>query len=334
MSEAKERWLVARKRYKFTIYALSSAFMLLGILFVSSTFSKCKTEYFKYINPQIVCGSAQTVNKKNYVAFKSDLENYIGKAKQNGQLTDIGVYFRDLQYGPTFGINEYADFSPASLLKLPMMVTYLTLYEDNHDILDVSIYYEGKYESDLTQSIKPSVSAVENKKYKIRELIDMMIKNSDNNSYYVLLDYLNEISTNTQVLRDTFIDLGVIDPQTELDETITVKSYAGIFTQLFNSSYFSSKDTSELALDILSKTDFHDGIVAGVPKGVQVAHKFGERFDLVNNVFQLHDCGIVYFPKNPYLLCIMTKGRNMSDLKNIVSGISKMVYEEFESRRL
>ena len=62
-------------------------------------------------------------------------------------------------------------------------------------------------------------------------------------------------------------------------------------------------------------------IPAGVPVGVVVAHKIG----LLNN--QLYeDCGIVYVPNRPYILCMVSK----SDYKTAVmrmSSLSKTVYD-------
>ncbi len=80
-------------------------------------------------------------------------------------------------------------------------------------------------------------------------------------------------------------------------------------------------------------------VVAGVPSTVDVAHKFGERTTLASDTEstetkQLHDCGIVYFPENPYLLCVMTRGTDFKVLEGIISDISRMVYEEVDSRRL
>jgi beta-lactamase class A len=293
----------------------------------------CDDKDLNHLNPQIVCLGKQIVNKKSYVEFKIKLNLYIDREKTEGNISEAAIYFRDLQYGPTFGIDEYAKFSPASLLKLPMMISYLDLSESDPKILDNEIYFEG-YNQDIKQSILPKISAKEGVHYKILELINMMIKYSDNDSYYALLAYLNTLAPNTQLLRDTFVDLGIIDPKSTFEETITVKSYAGIFTQLFNSTFFSSKVTSEIALSMLTDTDFTEGVVAGVPRGTRVAHKFGERFDDVAKVKQLHDCGIVYYPQNPYLLCVMTKGDDIDKLKLFISEVSRMTYQEFDSRRI
>ena len=87
---------------------------------------------------------------------------------------------------------------------------------------------------------------------------------------------------------------------------------------------------SNRALGILSESMFKDGIVAGVPKGTIVAHKFGEQKN--GNVQQLHDCGIVYYKPNPHLLCVMTQGDNIDELKPVIQDVSKKVYEEVKGR--
>lgn len=322
---------------KFVFLILILPAFVLGI-FLESNFNffekfNCQKYHLNHINPAIKCDQDFTIDKKNYTEFKNKLIEFIEDKKTEGEISMVSVYFRDLQYGPTFGIDEYAKFSPASLLKLPMMIAYLNLSENKPDFLQTKIYFEG-YKGDIRQSITPKFSAKEGTHYTLYELIEYMIKYSDNNSYYALLAYLDQISPNVQILRETFIDLGIIDPKSNLDETITVKSYGSIFTQLFNSSYFSQKETSEEALDFLLDTDFKEGLVAGLPPYVDVAHKFGERFSKDNDIKQLHDCGIVYYPGNPYLLCVMTRGNDMEKLKQIIGEISKMTYEEFNSRRI
>ena len=41
---------------------------------------------------------------------------------------------------------------------------------------------------------------------------------------------------------------------------------------------------------------------------------------------ELHDCGIVYHPQNPYIICIMTKGGDINSEKLQIQKISKAVY--------
>ena len=90
---------------------------------------------------------------------------------------------------------------------------------------------------------------------------------------------------------------------------------------------------SNIALNWLTEVDFKKGMVAGIPLNVVVAHKFGERG--VEKELQFHDCGIVYYPGRPYVICIMSRGENMENLINNVRDISRLVYQhvDMQSRR-
>jgi hypothetical protein len=62
-----------------------------------------------------------------------------------------------------------------------------------------------------------------------------------------------------------------------------------------------------------------------------VAHKFGE-MSAPDGTVQLNDCGIVYKPDQPYLICVMTKGTNYDSLVTVISHISNMVYTSVASQ--
>lgn len=321
---------------RFKTIILLSFFLTLGFSagrFLFHNHINCKPEKYQYINPELVCEEKMVVKKHNYVEFKRELERLIKEQKDKNLIKDTAIYFRDLHNGPTFGINEYDHFSPASLLKLPLFLTYLKLEIEKPGFLSTEIYFKG-VQDDLVPYYPPKIKAKNDTQYSVQELLDLMIKYSDNNSYYALREYLNSVSPDKDLMRQTFVDLGIIDPQGVGDQTISVKSYAGIFTQLYHNSFFPNRDFSEQALELLADTDFKDGIVQGVPKDIKVAHKFGERFYGNTKEAQLHDCGVVYFPENPYVICIMTRGPDFFILSQFMGKISNMVYEEFNSRKI
>ena len=112
---------------------------------------------------------------------------------------------------------------------------------------------------------------------------------------------------------------------------MSVKTYAYFFRILYNATYL-GHTYSEKALELLNNREFPDGIVAGVPENIPVAHKFGERTvespEGIVTTEELHDCGIVYYPSKPYILCVMTKGTDIASLKEIIKTISKTVSDE------
>lgn len=93
---------------------------------------------------------------------------------------------------------------------------------------------------------------------------------------------------------------------------------------------------SEKALKYLAQSDFKAGLVAGVALNIPVAHKFGEYILLHGNseIKQLHDCGIIYYPQSPYLLCIMSCANSFEFLDETIRDISRAVFEEVDHQHI
>jgi beta-lactamase class A len=289
-----------------------------------TTASKCP---FTYINKQR-CEPDLAPKKKEFVQLRNDLTSLIENEKKAGRLTEGAVYFRDLQNGPVISINSQDFFIPASLLKLPLMITYYKKAEADPEMLKKKIEVTKDIQS-LEQNITPSSGAQIGKTYTREELLDKLITQSDNIAWKALLKDLRADYSEEDFI-GTLGDLGIIDPRKRTDQQyITVQNYASLFRILYNSSYLNI-EMSDKALEVLTRSEFKDGLYVGVPNNVKIAHKFGEQKN--GDEQQLHDCGVVYYPPNPYVLCVMTRGTNIPDLERVVQTVSKEVYMEVESR--
>lgn len=312
----------------------SVAFFAAGA-FGGHAFSRYSTSVcinaYSFINTDVECGSPDTIRKTGYKEVREKIDHFIKDEQKKGTLTHASVYFRDLKHGPVFGINEMAEFAPASLLKLPLALVFLNTAEGQPEILSHTFKYVGT-STVGEQRVKPSRSALPDHPYSIEEYLEMMLMYSDNASYEALESFLAAVPSRAQLRREVFQELGLIDPQDKIENTITVRGYASIFRVLYNVSYLNTEN-SEKVLTWLARSDYKDGLVAGVPAGVAVAHKFGER-NFGGGTKQLHDCGAVYYAENPYLLCVMTRGNDWNELAHAISTISGMVYKEVDSRRL
>lgn len=276
----------------------------------------------EFINPLLACDIANGRINKTLIPFKSILEKQINQSLKNGQATHVAVYFRDLNSGPWIGINEKEEYTPASLLKVPLMMAYFKKAEKEPSLLAEELLFVKNYsEGEKDQSILPSKKIEIGKKYRIDDLIERAIIYSDNQAAFLLLDNI-EPSYLVDVYKYLSIDLYVEGTTTA---KISVRSYSAFFIILFNASYL-NLEYSEKALQILSRSEFRDALVAGVPGNIGVAHKFGEGGDTSEE--QFHDCGIIYFPQRPYLLCIMTRGQDAQKLKDTIKSISSVVYNE------
>jgi beta-lactamase class A len=286
---------------------------------------------YNFINPLLSCNISEDKQFSSYKPIEDKLRTYINQNIKNGDAKNISVYFRGLNSGHWSGVGENNTYAPASLLKVPLMIAYLKEADDNPDILKQKLTYTQTTDENTAEYFKPQKFILPNQSYTVDDLLHYMILYSDNNAATLLQNNLKQSD-----LLEVYSDIGIPVSSNLTDENMSPKIYSYIFRILYNATYL-SKPMSQYALELLSYADFPQGLESGVPSNMPTSNKFGERTvetknpmtgDLTVDYRELHDCGIIYYPKNPYLLCIMTKGQDFSKLTKIISDISTMVYNE------
>jgi beta-lactamase class A len=255
------------------------------------------------------------------IPFKYKVKQFVDEQVKSGKINDMSVYYRDLSDGPWFGINEKVGYNPASLMKIPLMITWLKRAEKDPSVLQRRITFIEDAIKGRPYILNPEKTLEDGVSYTIEELIRYMVEYSDNSSFSLLSSI-----TPAREVRAVVASMDVSGDPNAKNYTVTVKSYSGFLRILYNASFL-NKEMSEKALEIMSSQEFPYGIVAGIPKGVKLASKFGEYFPEGNPYeIQLHEFGIVYHPKGPYILGVLTRGNNWKAQTEIIKSISEIVY--------
>jgi len=281
------------------------------------------------INPLLECEISTGLLNREIISFESKIKHSLDIAKESKYITDGAVYFRSLNNGIGFGINEREGFFPASLLKTPLMMAYYKLVESDPNLLTRKLtFLDSDYPASNRprQEFPPRESLRPGKAYTVDDLIRRMIVYSDNSAAVLLSKNID-----LEFLRDTYYRLNVpSDVLDDFDGTISIRDYSRFFRVLYNASYLTS-EFSERALKLMTAAEFKEGIAAGLPPGIVVAHKFGETSDPKTGQ-ELHECGIVYYTENPYLLCVMTRGQDTAKLALTIADISRLSYGEVDKQ--
>ena len=250
-----------------------------------------------------------------YRPLRDELNNTIAAKKG-----EYGIYFEDLTTGVWVGINEKKEFVPASLFKMPIVIAMAKKIENGELRLNDKITLT---ESDIERNfVSGSLSSFgTGYSLTVSDALEYVIEESDNTALNALARQLNYGE-----LIEAYVATGLPLPKfTERidDNLVSPKRYMGIFRSLYFSTYL-RRTYSQLVLSMLVEADFDSALPSGVPDGVKIANKVGF-FNAEGGNF--HDCGIVYAPKKPYMLCIMSIGTTQASFNAVASNISRTVYE-------
>ena len=242
----------------------------------------------------------------NFSPLRSDLKT---KVADYGQ--DFGFYFEYLPTGTSIGVNSTQEFAALSLLKVPIVMAYfhqkevlnkgnevITVTQDELDKAFGSLWEKGAgYRISLDQTAK------------------LAITDSDNTALRVLTDHIQK-----KYFDDVYSGLDINLQTGDNGVILTARSYSSILKALYFSSLL-KKDNSQLVLNYMTQTKFSDKLPAGIPGNIQVAHKVGI---YQNQLFT--DCGIVYIPRRPYLLCMVSNSDDVTARERMIT-VSKTVYD-------
>lgn len=247
----------------------------------------------------------------NFIDLRTQLQDYTKKIPER-----MGLYFEYLPSGTSIGIHEKEEFALASLLKVPIAMaaldqihtgkispsTQLTLDKSHLDPYYGELWQEG-----------PGY------KLTLEKAVEIMLIKSDNTAARVISDAIPDGAT------EKIFDLLDI-PKVQKGEALVVtpKNYSSILRSLYLASVLPKEESNQL-LGMLTRTDFHDRIAGGVPTTIPVAHKIGVHTSPNAALSIFTDCGIVYIPKRPYILCLMIEGQEISAFQ-YMTNVSRIIY--------
>lgn len=279
--------------------------------------------------PSTQAGSAQVNTKYPFLepqAPKDEADLLINFTQLRKNLKDqatpyndsFSFYFEYLPTGTSIGFNEKTPLYAASLVKVPLVMAFYKLDTDQKvDIDNTKVKItEDEIDSGFGDLYKKGVGY----ELTLREVTRLALVDSDNTAARIL-GKLVPYDNFKEIYSGLDLDLNI-----EKGETlISTKSYASILKALYFSSILKREDSNQI-LDLLTQTKFDDKLRAPIPSDILVAHKIGV---YKNEYYQ--DCGIVYLPKRPYVLCMISKSSE-DEARSRMNKVSDMIYKFIQSR--
>lgn len=269
----------------------------------------------------VVQGKYKLLSKRILVENFSDiLINFLSLRSRLNEIAqpygnDFALYFEYLPTGVSIGVNSSEQFYSASLFKLPVVMAYFRHKENNNITTDEKI----KLTSSMLDSRYGNLwMAGAGYQIGLDEAAKLALTQSDNTAVNALGP-----SISSQDFDDVYNAIDIDLNLTSNGVILTTKSYASILKSLFFSALL-TKDDSEKILSYLTESPFNDKLVAGVPANITVAHKIGVYEVGSDKVYS--DCGIVYAPNRPYMLCMFSKSDEQT-ARERMKNISKVVYD-------
>ncbi len=260
------------------------------------------------------------------------LDSLLNLWESDEAIQAIAVHYCDLNTNTRITFHPEQKFIPASLLKVPTLVGLLKLVEEKKgslsDQVDVPFVQDPTYTAGWAEN--QVYTLWQNRRYKLAELLDIMIRYSDNRATLAILYYID--SKSPGFLEETESQLQASIPRTasNTEDIILVSHLSGIFNALYHANFLNSED-SEFALKLLSNSQYALGFRKVIPASVPLAHKHGIRVNqsVQASAFpiQLHETGIVYTSGKPFILSVMTKGNDIEKQRKVLQDFASLCYQ-------
>jgi beta-lactamase class A len=248
---------------------------------------------------------------------------------------DVAVAFQTLDGHTAWSFRAQDPFHAASTMKIPVMIELFHQVRQDKLRLDDALPIKNQFYSLVdgsTFTLDPNDDS-ETDLYKavgqtrtLSQLCNLMITVSSNLATNLLIQKLGvgSIRATVHSLHADGMNVlrGVEDNKAfekGLNNTTNAQGLAVLLEAIAKGEAVDA-DASGQMVAILERQKFNEGIPAGVPAGMQVAHKTGELTKLH------HDAAIVY-AKRPFVLIILVRGMpDIRDSSALMADITRQLY--------
>jgi len=255
----------------------------------------------------------------------------------------VGVYFKDMPSGDSVLVAPDVRMHAASMMKVPVMIQLFRDRDAGRLRLDDSVtitrtfrsIVDGSpYELDALDDSDSTLYRRIGERESIRNLMDRMIDVSSNLATNMLVELVGAARTQA-TMRELGADSiavlrGVEDGKAYaagLNNTTTARDLGVIFDAIAAGRAASPESCREM-IAILDRQEFNEGIPAGLPPDVRVAHKTG----WITGI--RHDGGIVTLPDGRrFVLVVLTRGiADTATADALIADVARRSWE-FATRR-
>ena len=254
-------------------------------------------------NQTIQAALTPTGVAKDAAAFTAGLRAYLGS--QGGG--SYGVYLEELGSGSTIGVGDTTSMEAASVIKVPEALYLLRQADAGALKLDDQIDLHA--EDFMTGTGSLYGSAHPGDQYSYRQLLALLIQQSDNTAWRALRRTLGDASINAYAAS---IGAGACS---QVTDNCTARAAGHMLADLARGRLLSAASTS-LLLGLLETTIFNDRINWYLG-GTTVAHKVGMDGSVRN------DCGVVFLSRNPFAICVFTIDDDIDQGVQVIRDIAR-----------
>jgi beta-lactamase class A len=245
----------------------------------------------------------------NFVPLRKTIQDKLGTLNVPYSFT-----FEYLPTGTSIRAGDGQEMVGASLIKLPVVMDLYRLAELGKINLDETETLTADELNDQFGDLyKRGVGA----KVTLREAAKYALSQSDNTAIITIQKRIKDYPMSTNALEAVDADYDAGANQV----LINSKSFASVLKCLYYACYINRDDSQEI-LGYLTQSDFNAGIAKPIDNSMRVAHKIG----VEANKLSQSDCGIIYLPRRPYLLCVMV-GLPLDQADALMSDLSGLVYD-------
>ena len=285
---------------------------------------------FTFLGAVPAPGATQSAAQRDKASTEAALRSTIAASR-----AEVALAFRTLDGGVEILIDPDTVFHAASTMKVPVMIELFRQAQARTLSLEEPLIVRNEFRSivdnspyQLSQGADSdrALYAALGKALTLRQLCEAMIAVSSNFAANLLIERLG-----VENIRRTVAALGADGMQVlrgvedqkafeqNLNNSTTARALLTLFVRLGKGTAVGRKADAAM-IAVLKRQRFNDGIPAGVPSGVRVAHKTG-------NITRIHhDAGIVY-ARRPYAIVILVRGiQEQKESAALIAALSKIVY--------
>lgn len=292
-------------------YITISLLLILLFLVINNLFLKPKSPK----TPIVVSSGKKVEQQNNPIVSNKPIAEQIQEIL-NSRQGNYSVLIVNYTTGERVAINETAQYTAASTIKIPTLAGLYYFVSLNYIDLDKTITLQSKdiqdYGTGVLRYQKPGMV------YSIKTLARILIEKSDNTADYILSTQVIGVKK----LQDLLNKWGLTQTNISNNKTSNI-DLETLLKMMYDGEIASSALTTEM-IGFMDDSDFEDRIPALLPENTKVYHKIG------NEVRMIHDVGIVESPKAIYYIGVLSSDITSDrDAIDTIAQISKITYYYF-----